>query len=389
MNFKDFINSFKAGDSSWERFPALFDRIIVAKNIINNDKYLQKRTIKSPEYLTDFGLRHSYSQKLFIEYHCKRLKKCLPTDDEIKKELLSLNINKLTGWIDAVVLILGNYEVCYNVLKLRINEVNDSLDTISLIKLGTLCGIQNDPEMAELLFKLALKRTQNANTRRTILHRIDVLLLKRKKKVPSFYKETADIISNIIAYDNSEEIISLLDNLVAFQLILSEKNTYGNNFQLARLLLTNAKNVLKFTISNCKTIDNYLTELVRYNSQIAINQVQLELAIGNMHLAERIMIENIKIVKKYNGEYISEALSSLAYIYHKEKNYPFAINTAIDAIIEHSKIGNVVGINMSKKLLATSLYRYGKEEMASRVLETLTSDPLGIKDIYDRYRIRS
>ena len=123
MNFKEFIDSFSTGDSSWQESPVLSKRINMAKNVINGI-YDNKRTIQTPEYLTDFGLRKTDSPRLFIEASCEKLNKRLPTDSELKEELLSLDINNLGDWIDMVVLVLGKYDICYEVLKARIDNIS-------------------------------------------------------------------------------------------------------------------------------------------------------------------------------------------------------------------------------------------------------------------------
>lgn len=85
--------------------------------------------------------------------------------------------------------------------------------------------------------------------------------------------------------------------------------------------------------------------------------------------------------------YMSEALSSLAYVYYAERNFQFAVNTVIKAIHEHIKIGNIVGINESKKLLIVAMYKLGKQDCAQKLLNSMTSDPTGMSENYDQYYI--
>lgn len=58
-----------------------------------------------------------------------------------------------------VVLVLGKYDICYEVLKARIDNIS-SLSIANLIKMATLCGIENDPQRAIKLFEIALKNAR-------------------------------------------------------------------------------------------------------------------------------------------------------------------------------------------------------------------------------------
>ena len=385
MNFKEFIDSFSTGDSSWQESPVLSKRINMAKNVINGI-YDNKRTIQTPEYLTDFGLRKTDSPRLFIEASCEKLNKRLPTDSELKEELLSLDINNLGDWIDMVVLVLGKYDICYEVLKARIDNIS-SLSIANLIKMATLCGIENDPQRAIKLFEIALKKCKDTETREVISHRINVTLLKRQKNIDMFFTQTNNMVTDIMYNPTFSKMVALLDNLVGLQLVLPNQKDHSRKLILARLLLANAKLLLNEALSNYNHVDEHLPELVRYYSQIAINQVQIELELNNLNLAESIILKDIELVKKYNSEYLSEALSSLAYVYYAERNFQSAVNTVIKAIHEHIKIGNIVGINESKKLLIVAMYKLGKQDCAQKLLNSMTSDPTGMSENYDQYYI--
>ena len=84
---------------------------------------------------------------------------------------------------------------------------------------------------------------------------------------------------------------------------MQKNNNHINNLTFSRLLLLNGKMILKSAINAKEKIDIHLTELVRYYSQISINQVQLELELKNFKIAENIIKEDIDLVEKYNGEY--------------------------------------------------------------------------------------
>lgn len=387
MNFETFIGSFKADDSSWQESPALFERITNAKNIINGN-HSNQRSVKAPEYLTDFGLRHSENPYLFMKLYCERLNKELPITEEVQVELQSLDINKLTEWIDAIVLTTGNYQVCYVCVKNRKVEIIQYCTNTELVKLATLCGASNDAELAITFFKAALKKSSNIEDKKLILHRLDVVYLKRAKKIDDFYKYSQKLINSILTSNDSEEVTALLDNLIALQLILPKQN-HLNNIALARLLLQNAKYILRDAINKIPDFNLKLSELVRYNSQISINQVQLELELKHYDLAEEIMLKNFDLVKKYNNEYLSEVLSSLGYIYYQEGNYKASIDYASKAIISHSQIGGISGMNEAKKLLIASLYKLNRIAEANEVFNTFKTDPLGIDYNYAKYRTQS
>lgn len=284
-------------------------------------------------------------------------------------------------------MVLGDYDSSYEVLKERMADVLKEFTVDNLIKMATLCGIENDASTALKLFNQAHTKCTDRETKEVILHRIDVTLLKREKNIDEFFKHSNSLITDINLSNDLGEIAALLNNLVAFQLILSNQENHHNNLILARLLLANGKIILNNAINKFTHINMKLTELVRYYSQIAINQVQIEIELNNIDIAKKIMLQDVEMVHKYNDEYLSEALSSLAYIYYIDKQYDQAVNTALSAIDEHIKIGNVIGINETKKLVTASFYKMGEEEKAKQILKTIKSDPIGILENYDKYYI--
>ena len=308
-------------------------------------------------------------------------------EEEVLKELMAVEIEAITDWFDAIVLILGDYDICYLVLNNRLSEFKKINSVKDLIKLGTLCGIMKNADLSLEFFKKASIVSKDKTTKNVLMHRIDTAILKRKKDEKSFFKYTSNMIDKLLISKDTDEIISLLDNLSAFQIIMQKNNNHINNLTFSRLLLLNGKMILKSAINAKEKIDIHLTELVRYYSQIAINQVQIELELNNLNLAESIILKDIELVKKYNSEYLSEALSSLAYVYYAERYFQSAVNTVIKAIHEHIKIGNIVGINESKKLLIVAMYKLGKQDCAQKLLNSMTSDPTGVSENYDQYYI--
>ncbi|MCT3493267.1 hypothetical protein [Lactobacillus delbrueckii] len=141
MKFESFLSSFKSGDSSWQESPVLFERIQYAKETVLQNKPAHSRSIKAPEFLTDFGLRKSTSQFYFIEQVSKKLGITLPTEEEIVAQLMTIDISDLATWIDSIVMILGYYSSCHSVVTIRQDELCQIDSPADLVKLATLCGI--------------------------------------------------------------------------------------------------------------------------------------------------------------------------------------------------------------------------------------------------------
>lgn len=93
----------------------------------------------------------------------------------------------------------------------------------------------------------------------------------------------------MILHDQIEESLVLIDNLLALALISTSDNHY-KRIQDARLLLLSASTILNscITTSNDKN-SALISELVRYYSQVSINQVQIELELQNYDLAKEII----------------------------------------------------------------------------------------------------
>ncbi|MFB5978990.1 hypothetical protein [Lactobacillus delbrueckii] len=380
MKFESFLNSFKSGDSSWQESPVLFERIQYAKETVLQNKPAHSRSLKAPEFLTDFGLRKSTSQFYFIEQVSKKLGITLPTEEEIVAQLMTIDISDLATWIDSIVMILGYYSSCHSVVTIRQDELCQIDSPADLVKLATLCGIERDASLAEIIFNLALDKAEDPEIQRLILHRLCVLKLKRTNNTEDFYKTMSVLTSKMILQDQTEESLVLIDNLLALALISTTDNHY-QHLQDACLLLLSASTILNSCITTSDAANTTLiSELVRYYSQISINQVQLELELQNYDLAKKLIKNSIKLTSAYNSEYLAEELATAAYIDYKIEDFSLAISGSIDALSEYRQLGDVLGIKRMKQILAASLAKLGLKKEAETVMQLISQDPLGEKD---------
>lgn len=380
MKFESFLSSFKSGDSSWQESPVLFERIQYAKETVLQNKPAHSRSLKAPEFLTDFGLRKSTSQFYFIEQVSKKLGITLPTEEEIVAQLMTIDISDLATWIDSIVMILGYYSSCHSVVTIRQDELCQIDSPADLVKLATLCGIERDASLAEIIFNLALDKAEDPEIQRLILHRLCVLKLKRTNNTEDFYKTMSVLTSKMILQDQTEESLVLIDNLLALALISTADNHY-QHLQDARLLLLSASTILNSCITTSDAANTTLiSELVRYYSQISINQVQLELELQNYDLAKKLIKNSIKLTSAYNSEYLAEELATAAYIDYKIEDFSLAISGSIDALSEYRQLGDVLGIKRMKQILAASLAKLGLKKEAETVMQLISQDPLGEKD---------
>ncbi|MDD6420499.1 MAG: hypothetical protein PUF91_03735 [Lactobacillus delbrueckii] len=380
MKFESFLSSFKSGDSSWQESPVLFERIQYAKETILQNKPTHSRSLKAPEFLTDFGLRKSTSQLYFIEQVSKKFGITLPTEEEIVAQLMTVDISDLATWIDSIVMILGYYSSCHSVVTLRQDELCQIDSPADLVKLATLCGIERDASLAEIIFNLALDKAEDPEIQRLILHRLCVLKLKRTNNTEDFYKTMSVLTSKMILQDQAEESLVLIDNLLALALISTADNHY-QHLQDARLLLLSASTILNSCITTSDAANTTLiSELVRYYSQVSINQVQLELELQNYDLAREIIKNSIKLTSTYNSEYLAEEFATAAYIDYKTEDFSLAISDSIDALSEYRQLGDVLGIKRMKQVLAASLAKLGLKKDAETVMQLISQDPLGEKD---------
>ncbi len=380
MKFESFLNSFKSGDSSWQESPVLFERIQYAKKTILQGKPAYSRSLKAPEFLTDFGLRKSVSQLYFIEYFSKKLGITLPTEEEIVNQLMTVDILDLAIWIDSIVMVLGYYSPCHLVVTRRQDELKLIDSSTDLIKLATLCGIERDVSLSETIFNLALNKADDPEIQRLILHRLCVLKLKRANDTNDFYKTMSVLTSKMILHDQIEESLVLIDNLLALALISTSDNHY-KRIQDARLLLLSASTILNscITTSNDKN-SALISELVRYYSQVSINQVQIELELQNYDLAKEIIKKSIELTSTYNNEYLAEELATAAYIDYKTEDFSLAISDSITALSEYRQLGDILGIKRIKQVLVASLAKLGFREDAETVMQLIYEDPLAEKD---------
>lgn len=293
---------------------------------------------------------------------------------------MTIDISDLATWIDSIVMILGYYSSCHSVVTIRQDELCQIDSPADLVKLATLCGIERDASLAEIIFNLALDKAEDPEIQRLILHRLCVLKLKRTNNTEDFYKTMSVLTSKMILQDQTEESLVLIDNLLALALISTTDNHY-QHLQDARLLLLSASTILNSCITTSDAANTTLiSELVRYYSQISINQVQLELELQNYDLAKKLKKNSIKLTSAYNSEYLAEELATAAYIDYKIEDFSLAISGSIDALSEYRQLGDVLGIKRMKQILAASLAKLGLKKEAETVMQLISQDPLGEKD---------
>ncbi|MDR2977797.1 MAG: hypothetical protein LBV19_11010 [Streptococcaceae bacterium] len=362
MNLSEYIGQYeKAESQKLMTFPAFFDRLTRARRImIEKIHDNQDRSLKSPFYLSDLGVRNLKSPKLYAQMIVEEFNTRIPDINEVEQELMEISIEKLGSWLDLVMLLLGDYDLVTRVCFRRKDEILAAEDFQLNIFAGTALAAIND-EKYHLFFRNAMNlKDLDFEDRAVLSHRIAVSELKRSHNFDKFDKAILEVLSNYDMDDSTKFIvvIGLLDNLSGLEQVEQKRSNV-----LLHLTMINADILLNAALKEEANPARY-DMLLRYLGQVAINRSQLEMFDGNKERAITILKSSLKRNLENNSDYSGETFGILSVLEYQEKHFLDAIEHASQAIAIYKSIGDVVAAEQAYKVLVGANDKIGNHEIA-------------------------
>lgn len=362
MNISEYIGQYeKVENFQFEKFPAFFARLKIAKNILSkNQKEFIKRELDSPFYLTDLGVRKSDSPRRYSSLITSQFSVNLPNQQDILNELMSVNISNLDQWFDIVMLLTGDYDViCLASIK-RQQEIINSNNLRLLLFSGTALSACNNEEY-HVYFNAASYIEDKTFEEKVILqHRLAVSELKRSKNRDSFDRIVSSILSN---YDMSKSedfwvVLGLLNNLSGLAQVKEKSNS-----SILSLTMVNADCILNAALNKEKDSDKS-DMILRYLGQVAINRSQLAMVNNDLESAIDIMKISLQRNLEAKSWYAGEAYGILSVMEFKGSRFEDALLHAEQAREIFKRIGDVSAMEASYKITIGSLSKLNKIDEA-------------------------
>lgn len=347
-------------------------RVVDAIKQLNSPFFIE-RTIQSPTYLNDLGVRKSKSPMMAYKILLETCPVGTFPFGDLSHDLKSLDINWLGSYLDSYVLITGNYDLAYQALKSSNIPIAKITDYTTLINIGSTFAAVLDSQALNY-FSAAYSVTSNPENKVVALHRQAAYLVKREhNKSKSLQKlhELVQQISNIPEGWKRQIFMALADNLFALQIV--KAGLTENNVATIIYLLKNAETLVD-SLTDFKTFNKTepLTEQAqRYRSQIEMNYAQILIGNHQLTAAINVLSNNLTHVSSNAPDYLCEAFATLGYALYLNHDFPSAISNLKSGLSEYMAQGALNEANQDKRILIAASYKNGDIEYASKLFNTL------------------
>lgn len=137
------------------------------------------RTIATPKFLTDLGLRRTPDPAQFFDLHLQIFDWPAHHDRDATRALLGMaDQTDLAALLDATVLLTGDYALAHDAVRLRLDEIAHGDDAQLAVTVGVLLAAMGDPACLRLLQHAAAIAT-DFRTRFIAQHRYAAAQIKR------------------------------------------------------------------------------------------------------------------------------------------------------------------------------------------------------------------
>lgn len=371
MNFVEAASALLKNLDPMDVAPGFIERLNVAEGPISD------RTISTPFYLTDLGVRRFDDPSLFLNANLKLIGTESLSDPECDLNLSkSIPAQGLGDFLDSYILIVGDYDFAARVVIERMGDILVSGNANTLISAGVLAASIGDVSARDLLFEAA-NSSKTPMNRFMALHRLAAAEIKRFN-APSEGIAILERIENEIASTERDGIISIGD-AEALRAVVS------NLRALAWIRLKDFKNAVGdisrsmsiHTTDELRTLT--IDESARYGAQIRINVAQTQLQRGLLEDGVQTLTENVAYCRANSIEYVGEALSALSYGLYIAGDYRQAISTANDAASEIAFQASPTRLRAARNIAIASLAKLDDLSKASAYLEIANNDVLGLQ----------
>lgn len=333
------------------------------------EKKSLKRTIDSPTYLNDLGVRKAKSPEIGFEILKKICNIKFLTFDQLNTDINTINEEFLDIYLDSYILISGDFPNIYKALKLIEHKLIKIKNYKTLIFIASAYAAELD-DKSIIFFNLAYENTTDDEKKVVAIHRKAAFLIKRTQK----HNDTLLVLQQLVSLIEKISIswkrqiyMALANNLYALELVHSGLNDLNKSSIIYFLL--NAKCLID-SLPAFKGYDKsneLIDEAMRYRSQVEMNYAQI--LIDNKQISESVEVlkSNLKYVSINSKDYLPEAESTLGYAYYLNKDYVSSIDILEKSLKHYKKIGALYEENEVTQNLIAALYKNGNIDASKKL----------------------
>lgn len=350
--------------------PGFIDRVRVAA--MGNTL---PRTIATPYYLTDLGIRRFDDPSEFFDLNVTETAwEGLHRREESVELIKSATLDNLADMLDSYILLVGDYNGALGAISNRLDEIEASGRSALQIYTAVLSSLQSDRRSLKM-FTCAANSAKTLPKKIMALHRRAAAEIKRFKEPETGIRTLQELDMFVssqgeegsLSGDDVNCILSLTSNLRALGFIASGEPELSMN-EISR-------SVKLATLDGLKVMSP--SEAARYLAQGKINLAQSFLREGENQKALYTLRDNVTFCSSHALEYLSEAHATYAYGLYLSNDYIGAVEQAKHAVRRIAKEGSPTRLQAARKILIGALARVGNTSEAEEELKNLDADPLG------------
>lgn len=347
-------------------------RVRDALNQLNSKTFIE-RSISSPAYLNDLGVRKSNSPMISYKLLQKKCSVGPFALQDLLEDISSISKDSLGSFLDSYILVTGDYEAIYqamNDLQIDFKKISDYR---TLINIGSTFAAHLDHRAVNFFAQAALV-TSNIEKQIVALHRQAAYLIKRSDNTTTALEKLNELINLIAKVPTNwkrQIYTALADNLYA--LLIVQKGLTQTNISTITYLLMNAESLVD-SLPEFKKYDSndpLIQQAGRYRSQVEMNYAQILIDSNKITQAIKVLSNNLTLVISSSPDYMAEASATLGYAYFLNGEFSKSICHLKDALQEFNRIGALSEAKVTQENLIAALYRNGSVNEANKLFETL------------------
>ncbi|MEX3564636.1 hypothetical protein [Micrococcus endophyticus] len=342
-----------------------------------------ERTIQTPTFLTDLGLRRFFDASEFYEISIAsdnylldlyRTRANLPEIDNITVE-----DELLADTLDGLVLLWGDYGRASAIVASLRNYLLLYCNSYKLLTYSASLIADDSPKFAEALYERAQECTSSIANQMVTKLRCCALVLKKEHDTGRALT-LLDELQNWIEMQAGDNLVTGADVNTMHAMTLNLKS-------LARIRLKDqvaawreiSQAKLLVEVNNLSVMGR--SEALRYRTQITGNTARLAWLMGKSNVALDLWEENYGKAINEDRYSLSETQFGLAYGLYLIGDYNRSRILAEKSQILIAREASPNRLRLARKVLAAARAKLGDEEGASQVITQMEKDKLGLEII--------
>jgi len=358
-----------ASDNAGNFAPGLIDRA----RVVLDDKDEIPRTVTTPTYLTDLGVREAEDPREFYSGHRDLFPEDFVTPSQQERPRGELSDIEFGHLLDRLVLLRGDYPTARELAKARLKG-GPSVGGLRLrVYVATLLA-RDEPDVSMELFDSAGNEASGLDQRFVCGLRASAVVLKRAND-PLAALSRLDALIRATVNWHSDGLISLSDQMTM--------TAMANNLRALAHIRLGQPDLAQSAVAEAYglvTVDGLevlgKSEALRYRTQITGNAARFAWTRGDEELALRLWRQNAESDDAYS---VSETTAGLAYGLYLAKEFEESERQARSAVTLAASASAPRRLRTSRQILAATIGRQGRASEALEVLREAATDPLGLK----------